>query len=365
MNNNMLRKLIKYGFLTHLSYLLFQQRHVTYIHKTQNIKAKKAIESIEKRFGKTNKNEAKKAIEYANDVLGSNKYTPWLLFYTAIRGEFIEGWIPFNYYLIEVIPTVNKKYKLLSLYKTLTNRILKSDNIPDIGYIIDKKFYDIHFQLIKQSDVVNYLFHKTDNIYYKPDNLSKGLGIQVINKARFDFSKIQANGVFQYEVSQNELFNLINNSSASTIRLTTVKKNNGDIELRSAYIRFSRINEKWVKSSTNIRVPIDIANGCMKIMGYDSNWLCTEYHPDSNYKFENTVVPNFETARKLVVELHRSFPQFTVIGWDLCIDKNEQPMILEWNTSQNHIVMPECTAGPIFSDLGWEHLWKKRDSHVF
>jgi hypothetical protein len=40
----------------------------------------------------------KQCDEYAKDVLGSIKYSPWLKAYAVFSGTFKEGWIPDNYY---------------------------------------------------------------------------------------------------------------------------------------------------------------------------------------------------------------------------------------------------------------------------
>ena len=47
----------------------------------------------------------KRIQEYSKDVFGSRRFAPWLELYSAYRGEFIEGWIPENYYMRVLLPT--------------------------------------------------------------------------------------------------------------------------------------------------------------------------------------------------------------------------------------------------------------------
>lgn len=49
--------------------------------------------------------------EYSSDVFGSRKYAPWLYVYTLVRGKFVEGWIPDNFFGRSVVPVVNKKLR--------------------------------------------------------------------------------------------------------------------------------------------------------------------------------------------------------------------------------------------------------------
>src|SRR5699024_8843931 len=42
------------------------------------------------------KSQKRKIKEYCRENFGSASYWPWLVFYTELRGEFKEGWIPFD-----------------------------------------------------------------------------------------------------------------------------------------------------------------------------------------------------------------------------------------------------------------------------
>src|SRR5665213_1301726 len=62
--------------------------------------------------------------EYAMEVLGGPEYAPWLRFYSAMRGEFHEGWMPENYYHMVVVPRIIKGLADLSTMKSLSNLLL-------------------------------------------------------------------------------------------------------------------------------------------------------------------------------------------------------------------------------------------------
>lgn len=169
-----LNAISKYGLYSHLDYIMHKKANIELIHRRENNSANHALYSIEVQKGKLSTNNKRKAIEYAIEVLGSKKYAPWLLFYTAYKNEFMEGWIPFNYYLIEVLPVMNGGYKFLSAYKTLTNRILNTLYIPDIGYFIHGNFYDSNYKLIDYDAVKNYLFRESKLVFFKENSRSRG-----------------------------------------------------------------------------------------------------------------------------------------------------------------------------------------------
>jgi len=83
-------------------------------------------EIIVKRNGKSvvDKTVLKKIKKYSHDVFGSADYWPWLATYTELRGRFIEGWIPDDYYTLELIPRLNPRHlAMISTIKTFDHHL--------------------------------------------------------------------------------------------------------------------------------------------------------------------------------------------------------------------------------------------------
>jgi|GEM_PF-4069819 len=115
--------------------------------------------------------------EYALDCYGSAVYTPWLEFYTAYRGRFIEGWMPFDYYLHVFLPTVNpRKIAHISNIKTFTRSLVGQERVPDIATRVDGQWFDVEGEALPLADVPDYVFAKTSRIYVKADDIDRGLG---------------------------------------------------------------------------------------------------------------------------------------------------------------------------------------------
>lgn len=93
-------------------YIKFQKtRREKRYHRINNKKAEKGLEIIERENGrKIATRTVQKCDEYAEEVLGWKGYAPWLYLYSAISGQFFEGWIPNNYYIKAVVPKVNGSF---------------------------------------------------------------------------------------------------------------------------------------------------------------------------------------------------------------------------------------------------------------
>ncbi len=120
--------------------------------------ASKALFHIENDKGKLSRALKVTTKEYAIEVLGSKKYAPWLNVYTALSGEFKEGWIPDNYYRKIVVPEIQGEYGQLSFLKTLNNTLFNVPIGPDIAYFINGKWFSQTLAIINRQDLKAMLF---------------------------------------------------------------------------------------------------------------------------------------------------------------------------------------------------------------
>ncbi|MBZ0329210.1 hypothetical protein KZO25_02625 [Halomonas sp. ANAO-440] len=322
--------------------------------------AQSLLGRIEQRNGALGAVEKRKALDYAREVLGSAKYAPWLQVYSAVRGAFVEGWIPGDYYQWVVLPSKNGQIGQATNIKTLTNRLLNTPALPDIAYLIDGIGYDADYIVLQKDTLIQLLFAAEDRVFFKPDRSFQGQGIRILERGDVT-PEILSNfpdGVFQHPITQHDVLNGLTPDSTATLRLTTAKTPGGKIELRAADLRLGRAGDRFVRAVSEIRVPVDRSSGALYSHGFMSDWGEVELHPDTGSFFNNIVIPSFHQAGATCCRLHQDFPHLGCIGWDVTIDKNEEIKIMEWNARHNSIVFSEATTGPSFLGLGWEKLWQ-------
>ena len=297
------------------------------------------------------------ADDYAREVFGSKRYSPWLCFYTLVRGEFKEGWIPRNFYEDIILPIVNKKIRLCDS-KTFTDVVLKTDLLPNIAYYIDGFFYNRNFEIIPSENVQELIFASSAEVFIKHDSSLKGLGVKTLAKYEFSQMNFQTFGncVIQSAIKQNEYFESIIHGPVATIRITTVKDKSGKIDMRAAYLRLGRKNTRWVQSENAVRIAIINKSGELDMFGYTPDWKRWSEHPDTGVSFANKYIPKFKEAIEACVALHKKVPHITIIGWDVTIDNNDNVKIMEWNLDGPGIHFSEPITGPCFLGLEWEKL---------
>lgn len=301
----------------------------------------------------------RQAVQYAGDVLGSRRFAPWLLVYSAMAGEFREGWIPDAFFGRVVSPRVNHGIRHVSSVKTFTRVVFDSGAIPDNAYLIDGRLFDRDFRLLSAGRAHEAVFGDSDQVVVKSDGSRQGKGVRRLSRDQFDADSLEqqdGNAVFQRVISHHPFFARYSAGFSTTMRITTVKNLSGAIEARAAYLRFARDGEDFVRSASHVRLAIDVASGRTAPVGYLSDWSMAKCHPDSLVQFEHASVPAFGAARELCITLHSRLPHVGVIGWDVMVDAEEHVWVIEWNAKHADIKFSEATVGPCFTGLGWERL---------
>ena len=353
-----------------LTKTLWEKAHSRYCNIVQNNEAKEDLKLIESHRGRTNPSLLKHCDEYAQDVLGSKVYAPWLYVYSALAEEFKEGWIPDNYYREHVVPVLQGDYGRISFLKPFVKNIFRSNVFPDIGAFVNGIWLDLNLKIIAEDKVQEYLFSANDKIVFKTDeNPYQGLGVYFFDKDTFDLNKIRTlgNGVFQEYIKQHPFFKEIMPDSVGTIRLTTVVEATGDVSVRSNLYRIGRSSETHVVPHTEIVNAVDVKTGEFSPFVYLSDYRTSAIHPDTGYSFAGKYIPSFSKCVDIVLKLHSLLPQVRCIGWDLIVDENEEVKVMEWNGAHNDIKFAEATQGPCFVDLGWDklHLLKENPFLVY
>lgn len=76
-----------------------------------------------------------------------------------------------------------------------------------------------------------------------------------------------------------------------------------------------------------------------------SEWV--EVNQDG-VRFDSVTVPGFDKAVALVKKLHPRLPHFKIIGWDIGIDTEADPVLIEFNSNPGQ---NQYSCGPTFGDI--------------
>ncbi|WP_431108828.1 sugar-transfer associated ATP-grasp domain-containing protein [Winogradskyella poriferorum] len=329
-------------------------------HKEHHIYASKVLKVIESQRGKLDSKNKKLCKEYASDVFGHKKYAPWLITYSSFHNEFKEGWIPDNYYGEIVVPKIKGNYGEICNRTLILNKLIDRKFSTHIGYYINDLFVDLDNIYYQFENFKEMLFKNNSKIVFKAESSFQGKGVYVFNETSFNYDNIKklGDGVFQKYIEQHQFFNQFNKSAVATIRLTSARNKEGEIEIRAGFFKFGRENDTHVKSTSALKIPFDIKTGELHDKVFFPDWTYADSIPEKKLSFYKLKFPNYEQCVLEIIRLHKTISYIGCIGWDFVVDNNNNLKIIELNGGHNGIWFDEMVKGPCFKGLGWEKLHK-------
>lgn len=294
----------------------------------------------------------KKINEYARDRLGSLNFSPWLRTYTVVRRQFIEGWIPDNYFARVIRPTFTPVSEHLG-EKSLARQLLGTDLFPDLASLVRGCWRDPDGASITKAEARNRIFADADTAFLKKENSNRGRGVTKISINDFDSMDFlpSDNFVVQSLIRQHPFFDTWNPSGGTTLRLTTYKPTASAAKVCAAALRIPGHNTEVVISGSSYKAPIDASDGRLTGICYNAKWNTADTYGEGGPAIGTPEIPHYQNLCRAVEALHDKVPHVTVVGWDLILDQNEKIQIMEWNTMHPDIKFIEATSGPHFTDL--------------
>ncbi len=164
--------------------------------------------------------------------------------------------------------------------------------------------------------------------------------------------------VIEKVVKQHSVMAAFNPSSINTIRIMTMIYDGKFIPLSSVLrmgVNGSRVDNC---SSGGIVCGIDQTTGATKSVAYNANGDKFDEHPQTGV-FGNIYIPSWEKVLAVVEKLAWRFSGISqLISWDVAIDENGEPVVIEMNISYGELDFHQYCNGPIFGELTAEILKK-------
>ncbi|MFC4871573.1 sugar-transfer associated ATP-grasp domain-containing protein [Negadavirga shengliensis] len=290
---------------------------------------------------------------YARDKFGSTDYWLWLATYTELRGEFKAGWVPDDYYQCTLIPFLNPGEKShSSTMKTFEFRLFGNYAIKPLFLLINQLFYDPNFCVIPIDQAEMILKEYNHEVVIKTDTGASAFSTRFLDWKDIDlkdYLKLKKNLVFQPSVQQHAAISAVYSRAINTLRITTFLDQNMGPKVMYIKLRLGANGSKVDNVKTGgLSVFID-KEGTPFNQAYDNLGLpIGDSHPDTGFKYRDIRIPNFEKALTICRESHNDYPYVRFIAWDVYIDKDAEPKLIEWNALKPDVWINEALIGPIW-----------------
>jgi len=319
--------------------------------------AKNIREQIVRKKGYSvlNKKLRKEISLYAQKRFGSAGYAPWLETYTELREEFKEGWIPDDYYTFEMVPKLNPRdFANISNLKTYDHRLFEEFAIRPFAVRINGRFYDHSHQIISFRQLKERLNEFDGEVVIKRDLAPSGKEIvfkQATSVSEQEFHQ-KYNYVIQPSVKQHRELEKLHPESVNTIRVTTYIDPGGNLSTKHISLRFGK---------EGIRISNMAAGGLSIFLDKEGRAVTNAYnelgmdagerHPTTNVLYKELQVPGMNECIEMCIQSHHRFPYLRFIAWDIFIDREARPKMIEWNAWMPGMWEAEALIGPLCPDF--------------
>lgn len=290
--------------------------------------------------------------KYTNDFdIAYHKY------YIDRTGKFDERFIPDDLFVGYIDGYLNNRAIEPGVAdKNYFDLYLKGFKLPKTYvHLINGVLEDENYNIITKEEAIDIL-SKADGITIKPSMASYGgKGVKFLNKPTKDeliefFNNLnEENLIFQETVKQSIETSKLHPDSLNTIRIMTLIID-GEVKVLPWCAFRMGIGKSKVDNASFGGIYCKIEeDGTLSSFAYDALGNKFDKHPDGG-DFSSVKFMFMDKVKELVKESAQRFPHFRLIGWDIAIDENNEPIIIEANLTMSGMDVIETICGPLFGE---------------
>lgn len=301
--------------------------------------------------------------EFYAGLLGHPIPLEWHRFFYSRTGIYSKLYLPTSEYKTNIVGRLNV-YPLKRAYtdKNLSDVFLPSAHQPRIYLKNMNGFYYYEGKAVSSQEALEKCRNLGD-VIIKPSLSSRGMGVRVlhIREGRIDNGNQTLEEVFKEYGSDFQLDELVrqhkdmsalNPTSINTIRLLTYRTGM-DVRMVYSVIRIGRKgktidNESAGGISTQI-----LPDGTLGKYAYGAPGNDRIEYTDCGVRLDGYRIPSYQDAVEKVKEYHLQFPFFNLMAWDIAIEEDGTPTLIEFNVTPD---LSQSANGPAFGEYTEEIL---------
>lgn len=253
------------------------------------------------------------------------EYFQWDFYYKNFRGRS-------NFVTLRKFAKLSRHYNNKDYSKYFDDKVLF---LQTFNKYVHREFLDLNTASYEQFQD---MFARLGEIIVKPHNATHGIGVRKLNYK--DTADVQAlyeqlkseNCFVEQVIHQIEDIARLNRSSVNTLRVNTLIRDNGEIDITNVTIRIGSGDAVADNLHNNgVCATVDRETGVVISRGADLQLRNVVYHPDSHEQIIGFKIPCWDKITATVKEMATVIPQMRYVGWDIAVDEQENIVVLEGN----------------------------------
>lgn len=277
--------------------------------------------------------------------------------------RFDANYLPACYYMPYILNTLNlRNHKGRLNHKSLLQLIYDNGiKHPRTivrsygGLLLDEKY-----RPLLRNEAVEIIKKQKCNLLYKPaTGPGRGRGIELLSSTS-DIERLcseiadgelirKGDFVIQEPVQQCIDTEMFNPTSLNCMRITTLNINNlvSPCSFALKCGPAGSVVDNIGVGKRGVIVGID-PGGNLREYGFYGNGEKATAH--NGVEFKGKHIPHFDRVVNAAVELHKFVDGCSIVGWDIALDVQHNPVLIEGNTGIPGISFEQMCSGPIFGE---------------
>lgn len=336
--------------------------------KTRITKNFKDLE-VRRKLTKEQKNEVQ---EFYKSMIGRKVDLYSHEYFYSRTGVFTKEYVPTNLYHCELLPKANKR-NLSPAYgdKNICDILFPDEKQPKTILKNMNGYFYYEGKAVSREDAIR-LCSDLENVIVKPTKSSEGKGIKRINikngivdktgesvaKLFEDYSKD-----FQIQecIQQHERMAALNPSSVNTMRILSYRSGM-EILIIYSVVRIGRLGsdvDNQCAGGISTIITKDGKLGSKAFGGFSTDNIVKT---DTGVVLDGYQLPSYDKAINMIKRLHLKLPFFDIVGWDIAIGQDGEPILIEFNTNPGLSQSAFCSGMGEYTERIIRELWPKKNS---
>lgn len=291
---------------------------------------------------KLSKEQKKEVNDFYTSMIGQKVPLYCHEYFYSRTGVFTKEYIPNNFYHCELIPRANVSSMMSLSDKNLCDILLSGENVARVILKNINGYYYCDGVPISEEGAIH-LCQDLDFVIIKPSRESKGHGVQLL-KVENGVSNIQGKTIgevfkdyktdflIQERVKQHIDMAALNPTSVNTIRVLSYRSGMEVLIIYSVVRigRKDRVIDNQCAGGISTTISEDGRLGKIAFGGYSEDNIVST---DSGVILDGYRLPSYDKVIEAVKRMHLRLPYFDLVGWDMAVQEDGEPVLIEFNTN--------------------------------
>lgn len=290
-------------------------------------------------------------------------------YFYSRTGVFTKEYVPTNLYHCEILPRANM-HPFNEAYgdKNMCDVLFPKDKVAHNVIKNMNGYYYLEGMPVSEEEALAFC-QNIDDVVIKPSMAYSGQGVRSltvkdgitdIEGLTIDqlFKKYDKNWLIQKKVKQHPAMSALNPTSVNTLRILSYRSGM-EVLIIYTVVRIGKkgqVIDNQCAGGISTTVAKDGKLGKYAFGGYSTDNIIKT---DSGVILDGYKVPSYDKAIAFVKELHLYLPFFNIVGWDVAIQENGEPILIEWNTRPGLSQSAFCSGMGDYTERIIRELWPR------